>query len=58
MGRSLHYSDFFAVRIADYRGLRDYADKKICTIRFVCLIRDSDIFRSLHNFNFFRSEIV
>ena len=30
MGRLLHYNDFFAVRIADYRGLKDYTDSKIC----------------------------
>ena len=58
MGRFLYYSDFFAVRIADYRGLREDADSKIRAIRFICLIRDSDIFRLLHNSDFFRGEIV
>ncbi len=53
MGRFLHYSDFFAVRMADYRGFGDYTESKILTIRFICLIRDSDsIF--LHNGDFFR----
>ena len=47
MGRFLHYSDFLAVKIADYRGFRDYTDSKIRVIRFICLIRDSDIFPSI-----------
>ena len=46
MGRFLHNPNPLTVRIADYRGLRDYTDKKIRAIRFICLIRNSDIFRS------------
>ena len=39
------------VRITDCHGLTDYPDPKIRAIRFICLIRDSDNFRRLHNPN-------
>ena len=55
MGRFLHNPNPLTVRIADYRGLRDYTDKKIRAIR---LIRNSDIFRRLHNSNFIIGKIV
>ena len=58
MGRFLHNPNPLTVRIADYRGLKDNTDSKIRVIRFICLIRDSDIFRSLHNSDLFRGKTV
>ena len=54
----LHNPNPLTVKIADYRGLRDDTDSKIRAIRFICLIRDSDIFRVLHRLNFLFGEIV
>ena len=54
----LHNPNPLIVSIADNRGFRDYTDSKIRAICVILLIRDSDIFRSLHNSNFFRGEAV